>query len=48
MIEELQFFTGVLFMAAQIEIGAGVYAFQFFETKRKTEFDIGSGIGVVG
>ncbi|KAF5053164.1 hypothetical protein DSECCO2_401160 [anaerobic digester metagenome] len=35
-------------MGAKVEIGAGVNAFQFLESKWETEFNIGSGIGVMG
>ena len=35
-------------MTPKVKIGAGMDAFQFFESKRKFEFNIGGGIGVVG
>src|ERR1035437_7200340 len=35
-------------MAAQVEIGAGMYSFHFLEPKRHFKFDISSCIGIMG
>ncbi len=47
-VEILEFLAAELAVAAEVEVGAGVYALQLFETEGELKFDVGGGVGVVG
>ena len=43
----MEFLAGELGMTAEVEVGAAVDAFEFFETEWELELDVGSGVGIV-
>ena len=46
-IKELQFFTCIFFVLAEVKVCSGMNTFKFFKTKRKFKFNIGCSIGIM-
>ena len=46
-VEILELLAAELAVAAQVEVGAAVDTFKFFETEGEFELDVGSSVGIV-